>query len=160
MHHRVRSRRRRDRATIPANGPEIDMSRVERIWPVIVTAGNLTQSDPLWRYIETKTRGKLAQAGVQPLTILDIEGYEALCGIVEQGHGLNSLMAGKTQPAYRNLELAVWLGHDPRAPRDISGRSTYVEAVWERALARIMAMIDFTKRIPPTASEFPHPAPL
>ena len=149
----LRSRRRKDRARIPAEGAEVDMNRVNRIWPVIVTAGNLTQSEPLWRCIAAHTQGKLAQAGVRPLTILDIEDFEALCGIVEEGHALNDLLAGKTQPAYRHLELAVWLARDPRAPKDITGRPKYVEAVWERAVEQIMAATDFTKGIVASSSE-------
>ena len=62
------------------------MSRVRRIWPVVVTAGNLIQSEPLWHHIRTASRGKLTQPGVQPLTILDVGDYEAVCGLVEAGH--------------------------------------------------------------------------
>lgn len=145
----LRSRRRKDRAPIPADGSEVDMSRVTRIWPVIVTAGNITQTDPLWRYVASKTQGKLGQAGVQPLTILDIEDYEALCGIVEAGHGLTDVLVRKTQPAYRHLELAMWLIHDPHAPKDITGRPKFVEQAFERALDELWAATDFTKGIQP-----------
>jgi hypothetical protein len=145
----LRSRRRKDRARIPANSSAIDMSRVTRIWPIVVTAGNITQSDPLWRYVSSKTRGKLAQPGVQPLTILDVEDYEALCGIIEAGHSLTNVLAGKTQAAYRHLELAVWLTHDRHAPHDVTGRPKLVEQAFERVMDELWKATDFTNGIQP-----------
>ncbi len=138
------------RATIPAQGPEVNIDRVERIWPVVVTAGNLTQSRALWEHIRGNTRGTLTQPKVQPLTLLDIDDLEALCGFIEHGHALPDMLAAKTAPAYRNLELAVWVQHDPNAPPEDQARPTYVETVWERAIDRAVAMIDMTKGIPQT----------
>ena len=138
------------RAQIPADSPEVDMDRIERIWPVVVTAGNLTQSRALWEHIKGKTTGTLTQPKVQPLTLLDIDDLEALCGFIENGHALPDMLAAKTAPPYRNLELAVWVQHGPSAPPEDQARPRYVEAVWERATDRAVAMIDMTKGIPQT----------
>jgi hypothetical protein len=136
------------RAQIPAEGAEIDMRRVERIWPVVVTAGNLTQTGALWQYIHSKTEGILNQPKVQPLTLLDIDDLEALCGFIERGHVMQNMLAAKTTPPYRELELAVWVRHDPAAPPEDQARPSYVEAVWQRAIERATAMIDMTKGMP------------
>jgi hypothetical protein len=136
------------RAQIPADKPDVDMDRVERIWPVVVTAGNLTQTGALWQHIHSKTEGALNQLKVQPLTLLDIDDLEALCGFIEYGHALPDMLAAKTTPPYRELELAVWVQHDPAAPPEDHSRPSYVEAVWGRAIERATAMIDMTKGMP------------
>lgn len=135
------------RATIPAGDPEVDMGRIERIWPVIVTAGNITQTQPLWLYIHSKLRGELQQPKVQPLTILDVEDLELVCALVEQGHALHEILARKTQHPWAELELAWWLIRDTAAPHPTETRPAYVEETWERAVKRSLAMMDMTKGI-------------
>jgi hypothetical protein len=135
-------------ARIPADAPEVDMSRIVRIWPVIVTAGNITQNDVLWQFIQTGSRELLQQAKVQPLTILDLEDLEQLAGFIEAGHDLPQILAGKTQEGYRQRELAVWVHNDPNAPND-TPRPALVERVWEKAIEKALEMIDFRKGMPP-----------
>ncbi|MFZ0383381.1 MAG: hypothetical protein WCD11_21935 [Solirubrobacteraceae bacterium] len=148
----LRSNRRRDRARIPADNPEVDMNQVTRIWPVLVTAGNITQNNALWQHVATNSRGLLKQAGVQPMKLLDIEDYEVLCYLVEKGYGLNDVLAAVTSPQFLHRELAVWLRDDPSAPKDISGRPKRVVAIWEEAMDAILSSIDFDKGSPdPTA---------
>jgi hypothetical protein len=133
---------------IPADAPEVDMSRIERIWPVIVTAGNITQNGVLWQFIEAGTQGLLQQAKVQPLTILDLEDLEQLAGFIEAGHDLPQILAGKTQEGYRQRELAIWVHKDPKAPTELS-RPALVERVWKEAIQKALEMIDLTKGLPP-----------
>jgi hypothetical protein len=140
------------RAHIPANGPEVDMNRVERIWPVLVTAGNITQSAALWQYVHSQIKRELMQPKVQPLTILDVEDLETVCGLIEAGHALLDILQAKTRPPYAELELAYWLRYDPAAPREYP-RPAYVAANWERAIERTAAMMDMTKGIQPSAAE-------
>lgn len=123
------------------------MGRIERIWPVIVTAGNITQTQPLWLYIHSKLRGELQQPKVQPLTILDVEDLELVCALVEQGHALHEILARKTQHPWAELELAWWLIRDTAAPHPTETRPAYVEETWERAVNRSLAMMDMTKGI-------------
>lgn len=136
-------------AEIPAGDPEIDMSRVERIWPVIVTAGNLTQNGVLWETVQDGTKGLLEQGRVQPLTIFDLEDLEQVAGFVEAGHDLPRILAGKTQEGFRERELAVWLDKDPNAPRD-RPRPALVERVWNEVVEKAVGMIDLTKGLPPS----------
>jgi hypothetical protein len=49
-------------ATIPG----VDISHVMRIWPVIVTAGEITQTSELWMFIDRESAGRLTQPKVQP----------------------------------------------------------------------------------------------
>lgn len=134
-------------AEIPVSAPEVDMSRVERIWPIVVTAGNITQNGVLWKFIGDGTKGPLDQAKVQPLTILDLEDVEQLAGFIEAGYDLPQILAGKTQERFRARELAIWVHKDPHAPRDLP-RPALVERVWTEAVEKAIRMIDLTKGLP------------
>lgn len=137
-------------AAIPAGAPEVDMGRIQRIWPIVVTAGNITQNGVLWQFIQQGAKGCLEQAKVQPLTILDLEDLEQLAGFIEAGHDLTQILTGKTQEGFRQREFAVWVHKDPKAPREMP-RPALVERVWGSAIERALQMIDFTKGLPSAA---------
>jgi len=137
------------RAEIPTGSLEVDMSRVRRVWPVLVTAGSLTQTELLWGYITRNTEGLLAQPMVQPLTIFDLEDVEAVCGFAEHGLiALHDLLAAKSQPAYQQLELAIWLRNAYGAPNE-RPRPSMVEKAWKRTTSTVLTTVDFTKGIQP-----------
>jgi hypothetical protein len=135
---------------------DVVISQVKRIWPVVVTASNLTQTGPLWEYIDAETAGLLQQAKVQPLTLMDGEDYEALCGLIEQGHSLVALLEAKTAPEYRRRELAAWSQGDPNAPR-IDEVATMVSDAWGRTSDRVIASADFTKGVQQVDSDSVRP---
>jgi len=83
--------------------PDVDMQHVERFWPVLVTAGDLMQTEILWDRIDERTPGALRGGRVQPLTVLDIGDFELLLGLVAGGHALPSILARKNAGPYRRL---------------------------------------------------------
>jgi hypothetical protein len=135
-------------AEIPARAAEVDLSRVERIWPVVVTTGGIVQNGLLWHHVREKTAGRLEQPTVQPPTLLDLEDLEQLLGLVEAGHDLPTLLAGNAREPFRDLELAVYLNEGVGAPRE-RPRPASVEASWQAVIDRAEAMMDFTKGIVP-----------
>jgi hypothetical protein len=145
-------------AEIPADAAEVDLGRIERIWPIIVTAGNITQNGVLWKFIADGTTGLLEQAKVQPPTILDLEDLEQLAGFTEAGYDLPQILAGKTQEGFRERELAIWVHKDPNAPCELP-RPSLVERVWEEAIEKAIGMIDLTKGLrSPEDTDEPRPA--
>jgi hypothetical protein len=124
----------------------MDLSRIERIWPIVVSAGAIVQNGLVWHHVREKTTELLEQAKVQPPTLLDLEDLEQLLGLVESGHDICALLAGKTTGPYRDLELAIYLNEAPGAPRE-RPRPEKVEASWRVVIERAQAMIDFTKGI-------------
>jgi|GEM_PF-1535721 len=130
-------------ASIPAGAPEIDLSRVQRIWPVVLSAGTISQTEMLWDYVRAHTTGMLAKAKVQPVTLLDPEDFEQLMGLVEAGRDLSAILAGKTVEPYRDLELAVYLNEAPGAPRE-RPRPATVEKLWQEAIKEASRMLDLT----------------
>jgi hypothetical protein len=89
--------------TIPAAAPEVDLSRVQRIWPVVLSAGAISQTEMLWDYVRGQSTGMLAQAKVQPVTLLDPQDFEQLTGLVEAGPDLSAILTGKSTEPYRDL---------------------------------------------------------
>lgn len=138
--------------------PDVEMSHVRRIWPVLVTAGEITQTEELWQFIAEKAvedeRALLDQAKVQPLTLLGVDDYDQLCGLIEAGHSPPDLLAAKTQPAYRYLELAVWLNHDPSAPI-VDRPPKMVDDAFHRTTDRMIKTIDFTRGVQPEITKAP-----
>jgi hypothetical protein len=103
-----------------SDGPKVegfDMGQVRRIWPVVVSVETPPQQPPLWDFVDREVGPLLSTLGAEPLTILDAEDFEILCGAVESGRSLGSMLMRKCSPEYARLELKVWLTHDPLAPR-------------------------------------------
>jgi hypothetical protein len=139
-------------AKIPAVNSTIELSRAYRIWPVVVTAGPLTQNEYLWAHIRESISGSLAQPKVQPPTLLDLEDLEALCGMIEAGHNLPAILESKTRAPYQELELAVWATKAPDAPADET-RPAMVEERFRRASNDALAAVNFAGGIQPDQEE-------
>jgi hypothetical protein len=59
--------------------PGIDASQVRRIWPILVTIGDLVESEPLWHWLRGNLpSGGFGDARVQALSLLDAEDVEIL----------------------------------------------------------------------------------
>jgi hypothetical protein len=135
-------------AQIPAQDPTLVLSRVHRIWPVVATAGPLTQNEFLWAHIRQHSQGKLAQPKVQPLTLLDMEDLEALCGMIEAGNQLPAILESKTREPFQELELAVWATRASDAPAEET-RAAMVEERFERSSAQVIEAINFAAGLQP-----------
>jgi len=113
-----------------------DPGRLKNIWPIVVSAGVPMQTPALWSFLMQKLPGAFGQPKVRPLTLLDPEEYELLCGLVEGGTPLPDLLARKTAEPYRHLDLKAWLADDPQAPR-YKARASKIERAFEAATRRI-----------------------
>jgi hypothetical protein len=89
--------------------PGADPAQVQRIWPVIVTAGGmLFQTDLLWDRIEPALPPAFGQAPVRRLTLFDMEDLETALGHVPLGLGLPELLARKTAGPYSRREFVAF----------------------------------------------------
>jgi hypothetical protein len=89
--------------------PGIDISAVERIWPLIVISEGVFQTPTLWAYIAEAVEESLTQPNVQPLTLLDLEDVEELFGLIVDGQSMVEVLRAKTSGQWAQLELALWL---------------------------------------------------
>ncbi len=122
--------------------PGLPAAAIERVWPVVVSFGVVQQNPALWDHIDEEARGALQQARVMPLTLLDPEEWELLCGLVEAERPLPELLALKTAEPYARMDFAYWLTRDPRAPRE-KNRARLLKASFDRAMRDTLAGIDF-----------------
>jgi hypothetical protein len=95
--------------------PDVDIRRVQRIWPVLVTYGELLTAEPLFSYVDAKAQGLLNQAEAQPLTLLGVEDVETLAGMLAAGDELIAVLNEKLQGQYARLPFSRWV-LDTRAP--------------------------------------------
>jgi hypothetical protein len=98
--------------------PDVDLSNVERIWPVLVTA-DMLQNDALWGAINDRLPAGLRQARVQKLTLLDLPDLELLAALVEQGFGLADLLRRKASSLYAEMDLRRFVTDTPDIPRRV-----------------------------------------
>jgi hypothetical protein len=123
--------------------PDVDLGEVQRVWPVVVSAGHLMQTRDLWGYLRdsidpVKTRS-LGRGKVQHLQLLDLEDYEKLLGIVEAGQTLPAMLARKAAGPFRERDFAAWLHGDTAAPSD-QPRLSLLEARWEEMSDQVLRM--------------------
>jgi hypothetical protein len=86
--------------------PDVDLAHVERFWPVLVTAGELMQTEMLWDQIDARLPQELIAARIEPLSVFDIGDFELLLALVSAGHHLPDVLRRKATGAYRRLEIA------------------------------------------------------
>ncbi len=112
--------------------PHVERDQLRHIWPVIVTAGDIVQSDLLWDYVNEQAPDALKQRQVQPVTLLDLDDFELLLGLAEGGTSLVDILRRKTEPRYRSFDLRAWQTNDPTAPpeREPSLRSRRMREVF------------------------------
>lgn len=120
---------------------DIDPSRLDRVWPVLVTAGGLVHNEILWQRIERRTPTGLRQARVQPLTVLDLEDFELALGLVETGQHLPDCLAAKAAGPYARLELIRWVTEELRLPNTI--RPRLLTERWRRLSDQTRVLLGF-----------------
>lgn len=118
--------------------PDVDIDQVQRIWPVLVTQGDLLPAGPLLSYVDHATKGMFEQAGVQLRTMLGLADVEMLMGMVLAGENLIDVLREKSTGEYANLPFSRWMT-DTRDP--LPARPPWLEQRWfdsTNALARLL----------------------
>jgi hypothetical protein len=121
---------------------EITIDSVKRLWPVVVAAGHVWQTQHLWGHLESARDAEKAKVfddpRAQPLQLLDASDFEMLLALT-QSTDLPKILKRKTSGPYRHRDLAVWLSEDPKAPdRDV--RLPGVQAIWQEMIHEAKAV--------------------
>jgi len=123
--------------------PDVDIAHVERLWPVLVTAGDLMQTEILWDRIDDRMPDALRGGRVQPLTVLDIGDFELLLGLVAEGESLPSILARKAAGPYRRLELSRLVVDELRIDPPLTMRPPVMNERWEALGQEMRAVFAF-----------------
>jgi hypothetical protein len=141
-----------ERATLP----ELDISEVRRIWPVVVSMGHVWQTSTLWdflrREMDPNKISAFSNERVQALQILTIDDYEKLLGLVSAGNELAGMLAGRGTSPFRERDFAAWLKGDRSAPSG-QPRLPALEKQWERMNTRTRAAMDMSLGLAPPDAE-------
>jgi len=84
----------------------VESQDVARIWPIVVIASPVLQSEFLWGYIADRISEAFVDARVQPPTLLSLDEFEQLMALVEEGRGIPDLLANRLGSAHANLPPA------------------------------------------------------
>jgi hypothetical protein len=120
--------------------PDVELERVERIWPVVVTA-DMLQNDLLWQEVKSRLPQGLRRARVQQLTLLDLPDVELLGALVEQGFGLCELLARKAGSPYAEMDLRRFVYDSADIPYRV--RLATVEERWIQTMVRVTELPGF-----------------
>jgi hypothetical protein len=123
--------------------PDVDIQHVERLWPVLVTAGELMHTEILWDQIDAHMPDDLQAARVQPLTVLDVGDFELLLGLVAEGHDLTRLLARKNAGPYRRLEISRFMTDELHMQPPLRTRPSVLNERWEALGAEMRAVFAF-----------------
>jgi hypothetical protein len=126
--------------------PDVDVAYVERLWPVLVTAGDLMQTEILWDRIDERMPDALRRGRVQPLTVLDIGDFELLLGLVAEGHGLPSILARKSAGPYRRLELSRLVVDELHMAPPLRTRPLVMNERWDALAQEMRAVFAFANK--------------
>jgi sirohydrochlorin ferrochelatase len=107
--------------------PDREIERVERIWPVVVSA-DVLQNGFLWNEIRERLPRVFNQPKVQHLTLLDVSDVEQLAALVEQGHGLVDLLRKKASSPYAELDFNRFVFDTPSLSHEV--RSSLLDQRW------------------------------
>jgi hypothetical protein len=111
--------------------PDVNPAHVERVWPIVVTGGDLMHTELLWDRIDAELPEELRGSRVQPLTVIDIDDFELLLGLVSEGRHLPDVLGQKAAGPYRRLELGRFLHEELHLPLPLLQRPPVLEERWE-----------------------------
>ena len=120
--------------------PGVDIPRVRRVWPVVVTA-DILLNELLWDELAESLPAGLRDARVQPLTLLDLADVEQLAAIIDTGQWLPTLLHRKTSGVYARLDFRRFVFDAPDLPAN--RHLTMLEERWHQAVLDAVARLGF-----------------
>jgi len=133
----------------PTRLPEVNLTYIQRVWPVVVVGDGLFQNPSIWEYIQDKAGHHLkhprsrVNASIQPVLLIDLEELEMLMGAVSEGLSLIEIFERKVSDPWVSRDMKSLL-HEEWGHR-WSGRVRYVEQSFGKAFRSITDAIDLAE---------------
>jgi hypothetical protein len=130
----------------PARMPDVELTHIQRVWPIVVVGDGLFQNPSIWEHIQNSAGHYLdhprsrVNASIQPVILIDLEELEMLMGIVSEGHSLTEILERKVTDLWVSRDMKSLI-HDEFGHR-WSGSSRYVEQGFHKAFAAITDAIN------------------
>ncbi|MGH3429560.1 MAG: hypothetical protein ACRDQZ_18665, partial [Mycobacteriales bacterium] len=104
--------------------PDLEPTRIKRVWPVLLLPAPVFQNDVIWEYIDGLYPPGLRHPLVRPLTLLDTADYEWLMGQAAEGVSVIGILERKTQDLWARRDLRSWF-NDAADPLGV-GESEFI----------------------------------
>lgn len=115
--------------------PGVVAGDLVEILPVLITAGDLVESEALWHWLRQNLPDPMfGDERVRGLTMLGIEDVEIIAGMVDAGDELNQLIKAKHKSDHRELNFVRWI-NDTRT--DDPPRHPELEKRWQELVQRM-----------------------
>jgi hypothetical protein len=129
--------------------PDLDLTNVRRVWPMIVVPDGLFLSPSTWDHMQAEggqfldIPRSVVPAEVRPLVLLDLEELEAVLGLVEHGESLTKLLERKTSDLWvqRDFKSLLATEFQHRWPEEVR----FIRAELDRAFRGIEAALDLAQ---------------
>jgi hypothetical protein len=120
--------------------PDVDPAQIEQVWPVLVTAGELMQTELLWDQIDARTPDGLNGARVGPVSVFDIGDFELLLALVVDGRSITDILRRKAEGPYRRLDIARFAADELHIEPTL--RLPIIEERFRRQWQETLVMLD------------------
>ena len=99
---------------------DVNFDQIKRFWPILVITEPVFQTDILWDHVLRSAAKRLFnQSRVQPVTLFEIDDYEALIAEVSVGTSMIGMLERKTAPLWQRRDFRSWALGDHHAPRNL-----------------------------------------
>lgn len=87
----------------------VDMTHVERVWPIVVGIGEMVETELLWDRVRQHIHGLLRQDVCEPLTVLGAQDAEVFAGMIAAGDRAIDLLWEKQSTGYAETGWVNWI---------------------------------------------------
>jgi hypothetical protein len=143
------------RPEAPATLPGVRMSDIERIWPVVVIEGGITQNALLWEHLAKRLDGTLQQTGVQRLAVMSMNELEAAAGFIEHGHRLAMLLHRWKFGSCKDTDFTYYCSITPGLQRHY--RARLVRERWQSLTEEVNSVFSKKTQNPRQTIRTAHP---
>jgi hypothetical protein len=97
----------------------VDMTHVDRVWPIVVGIGEMVETELLWDRVRQHIGGLLQQDVCEPLTLLGVQDAEVFAGMIAAGDDAIDLLQEKQRTGYAQTGWVNWVTatRSPLPPR-------------------------------------------
>lgn len=121
----------------------VDMTQVERVWPIVVGIGEMVETELLWDRVRQDTAGLLRQDVCEPLTLLGAQDAEVFAGMIAAGDNAIELLREKQSTGYAETGWVNWITAT-RSP--LPPRLPVLQNRWNRLTEEAVAVLQLPPR--------------
>ena len=115
--------------------PNIARDSLIGLWPILVHADALFQTQFLWDHIDQAVGKRPSNPRERPLTLLEMSDYERFLGLCQTRWPVD-LLARKTSPMWARRDFDAWVRNDfPR--QDVDDDRALMDRHWSAVIDRI-----------------------